>query len=143
MTYRGLEKSCGRSLGPSGPLFLPPRSAELLLLLLLLLLTGGGRIADMALEALVLRSRLPVSVVLWNLRTRSSVGISIAFTRISLLSLHTPDEPLESSPDTFDPDLTGRSIVSMVRVPVRADPDMVNTPEAPDMRQHYDQNGLC
>lgn len=70
--YLGLEKSCGRSLGPSGPLFLP-RSAELLF-------TGmdGGRMADMALEALVLRNRLPASVVLGNFRTRSSiVDISI------------------------------------------------------------------
>jgi hypothetical protein len=65
-TYRGLEKSCGRSLGPSGTLA-RPRSAELLL-------AGGGRDADMALEALVLRRRLLFSVVFWNLRTRSSVA---------------------------------------------------------------------
>lgn len=67
-TYLGLEKSCGRSLGPSGTLG-RPRSAGLLM-------AGGGRDADMAFEALVLRSRLPFSVVFWNLRTRSSTATS-------------------------------------------------------------------
>lgn len=66
-TYLGLEKSCGRSLGPRG-CFTRPRSAGLFM-------AGGGRdVADMALEALVLRRRLPLSVVRWNLRTRSSVA---------------------------------------------------------------------
>jgi hypothetical protein len=56
-TYLGLEKSCGRSLGPNGTLALPRNAG--------LFMAGGGReVADMALEALVLRNRLPVSVVL-------------------------------------------------------------------------------
>jgi hypothetical protein len=79
-TYLGLEKSCGRSRGPSGTLARPRSDG--------LCMTGGGRAADMALEALVLRSRLPFSVVFWNLRTRSSApGIS-AWGRLYAGSSH-------------------------------------------------------
>lgn len=79
-TYLGLEKSCGRSLGPNGTLALPLSAG--------LLMAGGGRDdADMALEALVLRSRLPVSVVLWNLRTRSSVTLCKYFISDNMLLL--------------------------------------------------------
>lgn len=89
-----LEKSWGLSRGPSGTLFRPPRSAG-----------GGGREAFMAFEALVLRRRLPFSVVFWNLRTRSS------------------DEPLESSAERVEPDLTGGAVdavdSSMARGAVR------------------------
>jgi hypothetical protein len=70
VTYRGFEKSCGRSLGPSGTLFLPLSAA--------LLMAGGGRAALMAFEALVLRSLLPWSAVFWNLRTRSSTRDTVS-----------------------------------------------------------------
>ena len=65
-TYLCLDESRARSRGPSGTLALPRAAA--------LLLAGGGgaRAALMALEALVLRRRLPWSLVFWNLRTRSS-----------------------------------------------------------------------
>jgi hypothetical protein len=97
-------------------------------------MAGGGRAAaDMALVALVLRSRLPLSVVLWNLRTRSSIATALVSPYLTLISLHgsyIPDEPLDSSPDTFDPERAGRSIVSMVRVPVRTDVDMIRNSTA-------------
>jgi hypothetical protein len=41
-----------------------------------------------------------------------------------------PEEVLDSSPDTFDPERGGRSIVSMVRVPVRTGADIISTPAA-------------
>jgi hypothetical protein len=128
-TYRGLEKSCGRSLGPSGTLA-RPRSAELLA-------AGGGRDADMALEALVLRRRLLFSVVFWNLRTRSSVAATAVSVIMNALlapdsgAIIVPDDPLDSSPETFDAERAGSSIVSIVRVPapvpvpVRTGTDMV------------------
>jgi hypothetical protein len=122
-TYLGLEKSCGRSRGPSGTLFLP-LSAELLA-------AGGGRDADMALEALALRNRLLDSVVFWNLRTLlSSVEGRQTSTEWPLhpTLCSIPDDPLDSSPDTFDPDRTGTSMVSIVRVAVRTGADMINAP---------------
>lgn len=64
-TYLCLEKSWGRSRGPSGTLALPLSAA--------LVAGGAGRAAERAFDALVLRSRLPLSPVFWNLRTRSSV----------------------------------------------------------------------
>lgn len=70
MSYRGFEKSCGRSLGPSGTLFRALSDA--------LLMVGGGLAALMAFEALVLRSLLPWSAVFWNLRTRSSVRDAVS-----------------------------------------------------------------
>lgn len=95
LTILCFVKSCGRSLGPSGALALARNAG------VLLLLAGSGRAALMALVALVLRSRLPLSLVFWNLRTRSS------------------DEPLESSAEMLDPDRAGTFIDSMVRGPVR------------------------
>jgi hypothetical protein len=123
-TYLGLEKSCGRSRGPSGALARPRSDG--------LLVTGGGRTADMALEALVLRSRLPFSVVFWNLRTRSSApGVSASYPqRRSRHMTSIPEEVLDSSPDTFDPERGGRSIVSMVRVPVRTGAAIIRTAAA-------------
>lgn len=86
----------------------------------------------MALVALAFRSRLPWSVVFWNLRTRSSasnnqshVPLSPSIPSGDLI----PDEPLDSSPDTFEPDLMGKSIVSMVRVVVRAGAAILHYPD--------------
>jgi hypothetical protein len=125
-TYLGLEKSCGRSLGPSGTLALPRNAG--------LFIAGGDReVADMALEALVLRNRLPVSVVLWNLRTRSSITtVSVRHSPqyAAFTTLCVPDELADSSPDTFDPDRAGGSIVSIVRVVVRTGADMVDNSTA-------------
>jgi hypothetical protein len=130
--YLGLEKSCGRSRGPSGTLFRPLSAG--------LETAGGGREADadadMALEALALRSRLPLSVVLWNLRTRSSVAPRLAL-KCRLYTDAVPDEPLDSSPEMFDPDLAGRSIESMARVPVRTGAAMATTPTVPGQGQRY------
>ena len=50
-----------------------------------------------------------------------------------------PDEPLDSSPDTFDPDGAGRSIVSIVRVPVRMGADMSTPPAGLVQRQYCKQ----
>jgi hypothetical protein len=126
--YLCLEKSCGRSRGPSGTLALPRNAA--------VLVAGGGRAADIAFEALVLRSRLPWSLVFWNLRTRSSAGdkVSIATAHVSITSHPVPDEPLDSSPEILEPDLTGTGtgtfVDSMARVPVRGCVDMISTTAA-------------
>lgn len=69
--YLCLWKSCGGPRGPWGtfavrlcePSGLWPGSP-------------GRVVAETALEALVLRSRLPLSPVFWNLRTRSSACVS-------------------------------------------------------------------
>jgi hypothetical protein len=98
-SYLCLEKSWGRSRGPSGT-FARPLPA------VLLFIEGSGRAAVMALDALVLRSRLPWSLVFWNLRTRSSAGKVLAATsRCAPASpMHlVPDEVLESS-DIVDPE---------------------------------------
>lgn len=109
-------KSWGRSRGPSGTLALPRPAA-------LLWMAGSGRAALMALDALVLRRRLPWSPVFWNLRTRSSAKTGLASTprRITQLPpecFFVPDDPLESS-DMLDPDRSGTLVDSMVRVAVR------------------------
>jgi hypothetical protein len=70
-SYLGLEKSWGRSRGPSGTRA-RPRPAWWWFIV------GSGRAAVVALDALVLRSRLPWSPVFWNLRTRSSARIELA-----------------------------------------------------------------
>jgi hypothetical protein len=117
--YLCLEKSWGRSRGPSGT-FARPLPA------VLLCIEGSGRAAVMALDALVLRSRLPWSLVFWNLRTRSSAGTVLAApSRCAPASpMHlVPDEVLESS-DIVDPERWFAD--SMVRVVVRG-VDMIST----------------
>ena len=122
--YLCLEKSWGRSRGPSGTLALP-RPAWLWFGV------GSGRAAVMALDALVLRRRLPWSPVFWNLRTRSSDEAGLApFDTTSHyatapICFFVPEEPLESS-DMLDPDRSGTLVDSMVRVVVRGCVAMVH-----------------
>lgn len=112
-----LLKSWGRSRGPNGTLALPRPAA-------LLLMVGSGRAALIALDALVLRRRLPWSPVFWNLRTRSS------------------EEPLESS-DMLDPDRSGTLVDSMVRVVVRGCVDMVRRCQLHSWSSRHRQLELC
>jgi hypothetical protein len=51
--------------------------------------------------------------------------ISTCTTALSRRRMGVPEDPLDSSPDTFDPERGGRSIVSMVRVPVRTGADIL------------------
>jgi hypothetical protein len=136
--YLCLLKSWGRSRGPSGT-FARPRPAALLFIV------GSGRAAVMALEALVLRSRLPWSLVFWNLRTRSSAGTVLAptprYASSSVMGL-VPEEVLESS-DMVDPDRIGTlaCVDSMARVVVRGCVDMIR-PNAARLAQHATMQAL-
>jgi hypothetical protein len=82
---------------------------------------GGARLAQ------------PAAIVGRLLELAHSVlcGSTSAFGRYSVHTMGVPDESFDSSPDTFDPDRAGRSIVSIVRVPVRTGADIIKTP------QHY------
>lgn len=135
-TYLCLEKSCRGSRGPSGTFALPRPAA-------LWLIGGSGRPAVIALEALVLRSRLPWSPVFWNLRTRSSargaISITVASMRPAPKCFFVPEEPLESS-ETVDPDRSGTFVDVMARIDVRGSVDMVSTHS---VRRQHQQCRLC
>lgn len=99
-THLCLEKSWGGPRGPSGTFAIrrcepsgrwsgsPARALEAAV--------EAAAAKGAALEALVLRSRLPWSPVFWNLRTRSSGAVSsLLAVRVRRAGL--PVEPLESS----------------------------------------------
>lgn len=114
----------------------------------LLLMVGSGRAALIALDALVLRRRLPWSPVFWNLRTRSSDEAGLApFDTTSHyatapICFFVPEEPLESS-DMLDPDRSGTLVDSMVRVVVRGCVDMVRRCQLHSWSSRHRQLELC